>query len=307
MTLSDDASRGSSNHCGGTIVDVEQQARWRTQHFLTLERHGEHDEVLARSAAIRTWSRGSKLLQHFDIAHEARVLEALQGHGLKVPEFFGFSDGAPMILMERHRWHEPALGRSRRRHATAGHGRILRAARAAAQPRHRHRWSVSEDLDPHDAGGVAFAGKFAVRRRTTSCVRSRLAPGAAARSGGLVAARQRAPGRATGQLPAGRHRARSVHVRRRAPHRADRLGAVPYRRPDARPRRRAGCATCSIRRARCASRSRITKRCQGRPIDWQALCFYTVMSMLLTPIGVSISMQRFAAMTDMHRPGSGGT
>ena len=33
----------------------------------------------------------------------------------------------------------------------------------------------------------------------------------------------------------------------------------------------------------------------GRPIDRAALCYYTVMSMLLTPLGTSISMQRMTA------------
>ena len=40
------------------------------------------------------------MLQHFDIAHEARVLEALQDHGLKVPKFYGFITEHRFILME---------------------------------------------------------------------------------------------------------------------------------------------------------------------------------------------------------------
>src|SRR5919197_483148 len=36
----------------------------------------------------------------------------------------------------------------------------------------------------------------------------------------------------------------------------------------------------------------------GTPIDWQALSFYTVMSMLLTPMGVAPSIQRPSARAE---------
>jgi hypothetical protein len=43
----------------------------------------------------------------------------------------------------------------------------------------------------------------------------------------------------------------------------------------------------------------------GRPLDWQALCFYTVMSMLLTPIGVAPIMQHPSAHIEPAFPAFG--
>ena len=47
------------------------------------------------------------------------------------------------------------------------------------------------------------------------------------------------------------------------------------------------------------------ERVSGRPIDRQALCFYTVMSMLLTPIGVSPVMQNPTARLEHTLPAFG--
>jgi aminoglycoside phosphotransferase (APT) family kinase protein len=100
MTLPDDAIAWIEQQCGGRVVDSEQQVRWRTQHFLTVERPSGRMQLLARSGR-QGMAAGSTMLQHFDIAHEARVLEALQGQGLKVPKFFGFNAEHRFILMER--------------------------------------------------------------------------------------------------------------------------------------------------------------------------------------------------------------
>ena len=100
MTLPDDAIAWIEQQCGGRVVDIEQQVRWRTQHFLTVERPAGTMQLLARSAR-QGMAAGSKFLQHFDIAHEARVLEALQGQGLKVPKFYGYHPEHRFILMER--------------------------------------------------------------------------------------------------------------------------------------------------------------------------------------------------------------
>ena len=98
MTLPDDVITWAGERCGGRVVDIEQQIRWRPHHFLTIDRPGGRTRVLARSK--RTDTQGAGFMEHFDIAHEARVLEALQGRGLKVPEFFGFNEHHGVILME---------------------------------------------------------------------------------------------------------------------------------------------------------------------------------------------------------------
>lgn len=43
----------------------------------------------------------SAFLSHFDLAHEARILAALQGEPVKVPRMYGFHENPPAILMER--------------------------------------------------------------------------------------------------------------------------------------------------------------------------------------------------------------
>jgi aminoglycoside phosphotransferase (APT) family kinase protein len=101
VTLSQEAQYWIEQQCGGRIVNVEQQARWREQHFVTLERDGDTVEVLARSGRDPEMVKGSRLLTLRDIEHEARVLEALQGHDLRVPEFLGYNADERFILMER--------------------------------------------------------------------------------------------------------------------------------------------------------------------------------------------------------------
>ncbi len=101
MALSDGAQHWIEQQTGGRIVDVEQQARWRVQHFVTIEKDSETIELLTRGGRDPEMIKGSTLLTLRDIRHEARVLEALQGHGLKVPKYLGFNADDNFILMER--------------------------------------------------------------------------------------------------------------------------------------------------------------------------------------------------------------
>jgi aminoglycoside phosphotransferase (APT) family kinase protein len=101
MALSEQARRWIEQQTGGRIVAEEQQARWRVQHFVTIEKDGETIELLTRGGRDPEMIKGSALLTLRDIRHEARVLEALQGHGLKVPKFLGFNAEDNFILMER--------------------------------------------------------------------------------------------------------------------------------------------------------------------------------------------------------------
>lgn len=101
MALSEQAQRWVEQQTGGRIINVEQQARWREQHFVTIEKGGKTFEVLTRSGRDPNIVKYSRLLSLRDIEHEARVLEALQGHDLRVPSFPGFNADEGFILMER--------------------------------------------------------------------------------------------------------------------------------------------------------------------------------------------------------------
>jgi aminoglycoside phosphotransferase (APT) family kinase protein len=101
MTLSPDAQRWIEQQTNGRIVGMEQQARWREQHFVTIEKDGERIEVLTRSGRDPEVVKHSRLLSLRDIEHEARVLSALQGHDLRVPRMLGYNADEKFILMER--------------------------------------------------------------------------------------------------------------------------------------------------------------------------------------------------------------
>jgi aminoglycoside phosphotransferase (APT) family kinase protein len=101
VTLSQEAQHWIEQQAGGRIVAVERQARWREQHFVTVEKEGETVDLLVRFGRDPEMTKGSRLLTRRDIEHEGRVLEVLQGHGLRVPTFLGYNADERFILMER--------------------------------------------------------------------------------------------------------------------------------------------------------------------------------------------------------------
>src|SRR5581483_4016297 len=101
MTLSAGAAKWIEQQLNGRIVGIDQQARWRPHYFVTLQRDGKEFTVLARGVREPAAVAQSKYLSHFDLAREARVIEALQGHGLKVPAYYGYNDEYKLILMEK--------------------------------------------------------------------------------------------------------------------------------------------------------------------------------------------------------------
>ena len=87
---------------GGRVTSVEQQGRWRPHFFVDVEKGvGSIVPLLLRFPRDPELVAGSKFLSHFDIAHEARILSALQGRGLAIPKFYGFNEEAQTILMQR--------------------------------------------------------------------------------------------------------------------------------------------------------------------------------------------------------------
>jgi aminoglycoside phosphotransferase (APT) family kinase protein len=159
MALSADARQWIEQQTGGQIVHTEQQARWREQYFITVERDGTTTEMLARFGRDPQIVKHSRLLSRRDIEHEARVLLALQGHGLRVPVVVGYDDRDRFILMERlagtNRLAEADDDDTRRRIMFEYYDELAKL----------HALDVDamtlEGLDvPKTAEEIAFAGKF---------------------------------------------------------------------------------------------------------------------------------------------------
>ncbi len=192
MALPEGAVEWVEQRCGGRVVDIEQQVRWRPHHFLTVERSDDTLRVLARSER-QAVAGGSKFQQHFDLAHEARVLEALQGHGLKVPKFYGFNDEHRFILMEQRRRHQRTQGCTRRRNPRTGDGRVHRTTRQPAPTRPRVHDALGPE-DPRESGGDRVRRQVRIPRGRLGRVETTFAPGAVAGARAVVAARQRPAG-----------------------------------------------------------------------------------------------------------------
>ena len=85
----------------GPITSSRRQGRWRPQWFLQVrDSEGGERALLLRSARDPEQVAGSHLLSHFSIEREARVLESLQDTSLRVPRYFGFHAPSQSILME---------------------------------------------------------------------------------------------------------------------------------------------------------------------------------------------------------------
>jgi aminoglycoside phosphotransferase (APT) family kinase protein len=159
VALSEEARQWIEQQSGGRIVHDEQQARWREQQFITVERDGTTVELLARFGRDPEVVKHSRLLSRRDIEHEARVLQALQGHGLRVPAFLGYNADERFILMERlagtNRLAEAADDETRRRIMFEYYDELAKL----------HALDVDtmtlEGIDvPKTAEEIAFAGKF---------------------------------------------------------------------------------------------------------------------------------------------------
>lgn len=87
---------------GGSVVAVERQGRWRPHFFVDVKRpDGEVVPLLVRFPRDPELIAGSAFLSHYDLAHEAGVLEALQATSINVPRYYGFDPSTPAILMAR--------------------------------------------------------------------------------------------------------------------------------------------------------------------------------------------------------------
>ncbi|BBZ38839.1 phosphotransferase family protein [Mycobacterium conspicuum] len=302
MALPDSAVQWVEQRCGGRVVDVEQQVRWRPHHFLKIERPEGTIEVLVRSER-QGLAAGSTFQQHFDIAHEARVLKALQGQGIKVPEFLGFNDEHRFILMER------VEGTNELKDAPDDETRERVMTEYIEQLAALHRL----DVDSMTLSGLkipvtpeerAFGGKFGYVEQDFAGWKQYLKPEPLLELGiwwlhANVPPGDRYVSFVQGDTGPGQFMFADGHLTAlidwELSHIGDPmldLGVIrmrnmlyptgPLRKPIAH-----------------------YEEISGRPIDWQALGFYTVVSMLLTPIGLSTIMQRPSAHIEPVFPGFG--
>jgi aminoglycoside phosphotransferase (APT) family kinase protein len=87
---------------GGTIIKSELQGRWRPHYFVdVLTANGKVLELLVRFPRDPELVKDSYFRSQFTIEHEARVLEGLQGTDVAVPRYFGFDRAHQAILMEK--------------------------------------------------------------------------------------------------------------------------------------------------------------------------------------------------------------
>jgi aminoglycoside phosphotransferase (APT) family kinase protein len=159
MTLAPDLVEWIEQRAGGRVAHVDQQVRWRAHYFVTVERPEGRIELLVRFARQMD-PGGSLFIDHFSIEREARVIEALQGHDLAIPEYFGFNAEHQCILMSK------AAGTNELREAPDDDTRLSVMLQYIEQLAHLHSLDVNtmvlEGIDvPRTPEEIAFAGKFA--------------------------------------------------------------------------------------------------------------------------------------------------
>jgi aminoglycoside phosphotransferase (APT) family kinase protein len=234
-------------------------------------------------------------MRHRTIAHEARVLEALQGHGLKLPEFLDFSDEYQTILMAY------VEGTNDLTLVEDEATRLQVMNDYYEQLAHLHRLDVESVLRdvpditvPKTPEEIAFAGKFAYQETDYLEVRPKLLPEPLLDLGlwwlhANVPQGDREVSFLQGDTGPGQFLyadgAITALIDWELAHVGDPMLDLGVGRM-----RNMLYPTCAL-----AEPLAHYEEAAGRPIDRVALRYYTVMSMLLTPLGTSISMQRMTA------------
>jgi len=86
----------------GTMMNCELQGRWRPHYFVDVKTtDGNVLELLVRFARDPELVKDSHFLSQFTIEHESHVLESLQESDVAVPRYFGFNKAHQAILMGR--------------------------------------------------------------------------------------------------------------------------------------------------------------------------------------------------------------
>jgi aminoglycoside phosphotransferase (APT) family kinase protein len=301
MALPDDVVDWVQQQCGGRVVAVEQQGRWRAHHFLTVQRPGGAIGVLARSR--RQGVPPNSFLAHFDIAHEARVLEALQGKGLKIPTFLGFNEQHGIILMER------VAGTNELSQAPDDDTRKAVMTEYIEQLAHLHRIDIESmklsGLEiPMTPDQVAFGGKFALMEADYQRMSAKLTPEPLLELGrwwlhANVPRGDRRVSLVQADTGPGQFMFADGHLTALIDWELSHIGDPML-----------DLGVIRMRNMLYPTGSLVApiayyEQVSGRAIDWPALRFYTVMSMLLTPLGLALSMQRPTARVEHMFPSFG--
>jgi aminoglycoside phosphotransferase (APT) family kinase protein len=295
MTLSTGEREWIERECGGRIVDVEQQARWRTQHFVTLERPDARVTILARAGRDPKVLAQSVLLQHYSIAREAKVLETLQGFGLKIPEFLAFSEEYQTILMEcvdgtndLTRVDDEA---ERLRIMNEYYEQLARLHALEVAPILEGVDGITIPATPED---IALAGKFSFQESDYRKARPRIRPEPLLDLGVWWLHANIPPGdRPVSFLQGDTGPGQFMYadgtitalIDWELAHVGDPMLDLGVGRM-----RNMLYPTCSL-----AEPLRHYEEVSGRTIDRAALQYYTVLSMLFTPLGTSLAVQRMSA------------
>lgn len=301
MTLPNEVIAWAGGRCGGKVVGIEQQIRWRPHHFLTIERPTDTIHVVARSQ--RTEMAGAGFAKHFDIAHEARVLEALQGKGLKVPHFFGFNEEFGVILMEQ------VAGTNELSDAPDDNTRKRVMAEYIEQLAKLHQLDVESmhlsGLDiPQTSEQAAFGGKFKYIEEDFGTWRAHLRPEPFLELGiwwlhANVPGGDRRVSFVQADTGPGQFMFADGHLTALIDWELGHIGDPML-----------DLGVIRMRNMLYPTGSLVEpfayyEQVSGRPIDSPALCFYTVMSMVLTPMGLSPLMQHPTAHSEHTLPGFG--
>ena len=302
MALPDSAVAWVEQRCAGRVVDIEQQVRWRPHHFLTVETSDATLRLLVRSERQGVFG-GSRFQQHFDLAHEARVIEALQGHGVKVPKFYGFNDEHRFILMEC------VDGTNELKDAPDDQTREQVMDEYIEQLVSLHRldlgsMALSGLKIPTTPEETAFGAKFGYVEEDWAVWRQHLRPEPLLELGlwwlhANVPQGQRRVSFVQGDTGPGQFMFADGHLTALIDWELSHVGDPMLDLGVIRMRNMLY-PTGSLKRP-----IAYYEEVSGRPLDWQAVSFYTVMSMLLTPIGVSPIMQHPSAHIEPAFPAFG--
>ncbi|HEX4530894.1 MAG TPA: phosphotransferase [Acidimicrobiia bacterium] len=86
---------------GGSIRAAERQGRWRVQWMVDVDTPGGRIDLVARMPRDPEFVRSSAFLSHYDTEHEARVLQAMEGTAVPTPRYYGFHQPTESLLIDR--------------------------------------------------------------------------------------------------------------------------------------------------------------------------------------------------------------
>ena len=291
MTLSPEALGWIERQVGGRVVDIRQQARWRPHYFITLDQGGgKQAKILARGERAGEPIAKGTMMDVYGHAREARIVEALQGHGLKIAKYYGYSAEFGIFLSDQ------VEGTNLLAEAPDD------ATRVAVMKQYYEELAKLHSIDvetmtlggdikiPRTAEEIAFAGKYHWTAAAFEHAKGRIKPEPLLNLGmwwlrNNVPQGERKVCFLQGDTGPGQFMYAEGQVTALIDWELAHIGDPMLDLGVGRMRNMlypAGSLREPIAHY---------EKVSGRPIDWQALSFYSVGSMLLTPIGVAGDVQ----------------